>query len=242
MNELDVLRDDGFKSAMQVAHSLAKSSIIPAHFRGKPEDVFATIAMGAELGFRPMQALNSIVMISGNATLKAQTMLAIARGKIPDLIVRIEERGDEVTVTVERGNNKFTSVWNDAKASAMGLLGKDNYKKQKLTMFRWRAISEALKITCSDVLMGVYSTEEMQDIEVSDYKKSDPVDVTPASHEQLDLLFSKLDKIKDGEARLIKHTNDKYKTSINVAEEMNSDQIEYALGFLKQFEKKEKEE
>jgi len=239
MNELDVLRDDGFKSAMQVAHALSKSNIVPAQFKNKPDDIFATIAMGAELGFRPMQSLQSISMIQGNATLKAQTMLAIARGKIPDLIVRIEEKGDEVTVTIERGNNKFTSVWNDAKASAMGLLGKDNYKKQKLTMFRWRAISEALKITCSDVLMGVYSTEEMQDIEVTEYKKSEPVDVTPASHEQLDLLFSKLDKIKDGEARLIKHINDKYKSSITVAEEMSSEQVEYSLGFLKQFEKKE---
>lgn len=163
--ELDVFSEDKFNAAVKVAATLAKSSIVPAHLRGKPEDVFATLVLGAELGFSPMAALNSIVLINGNATLKAQTMLAIARARVKDLSVSIKDDGDNVSVTIRRGEDSYTAIWNDEKAAAMGLLHKDNYKKQKATMLRWRALSEALKIMCSDVLMGLNTLEEMQDLE-----------------------------------------------------------------------------
>lgn len=163
--ELDVFSEDKFNAAVKVAATLAKSNIVPAHFKNRPEDVFAALVLGAELGFSPMAALNSIVMIQGNATLKAQTMLAIARAKVKDLSVSIKEEREFVSVTIKRGEDSYTAVWNDEKAAAMGLLHKDNYKKQKATMLRWRALSEALKIMCSDVLMGLNTLEEMQDLE-----------------------------------------------------------------------------
>lgn len=164
-NELDVFSEDKFNAAVKVAATLAKSNIVPAHFKNRPEDVFAALVLGAELGFSPMAALNSIVMIQGNATLKAQTMLAIARAKVKDLSVSIKEEREFVSATIKRGEDSYTAVWNDEKAAAMGLLHKDNYKKQKATMLRWRALSEALKIMCSDVLMGLNTLEEMQDLE-----------------------------------------------------------------------------
>lgn len=162
--DLSLTNKDNFDYAVKLSTTLAKSSIVPSHFRDKPSDVFAALALGAELGFQPMQALNSIIMIQGNATLKAQTMLALARAKIRDLSVSIEEKKDCVIVIMKRGDDSYTSTWDDTKAGAMGLLGKDNYRKQKLTMYRWRAISEALKMICPDVLMGLNTTEEMQDI------------------------------------------------------------------------------
>ncbi len=163
MSEVDVFQEDKFNHAVKVAQTLAKSSIVPLHFKGKPEDIFACLVLGAELGFKPIQSLNSIVMIQGNATLKAVTMLAIARSKIKDLSVNIEELNNAVRVTIKRGEDSYTALWSDEKAKAMGLSHKDNYIKQKMTMYRWRAISEALKIICPDVLMGLNTLEEMQD-------------------------------------------------------------------------------
>ena len=83
--ELQLFDENKFNQAVKLAATLAKSTIVPMHFRNKPEEVFAALVMGAELGFQPMQALNSLVMIQGNATLKASTMLALARAKIKDL-------------------------------------------------------------------------------------------------------------------------------------------------------------
>lgn len=163
--ELDVFSEDKFNAAVKVAATLAKSNIVPAHFKNRPEDVFAALVLGAELGFSPMAALNSIVMIQGNATLKAQTMLAIARAKVKDLSVSIKEEKESVSVTIKRADDSYTSTWNDERALLMGLLHKDNYKKQKLIMYKWRGVSEALKFMCSDVLMGLNTLEEMQDLE-----------------------------------------------------------------------------
>ncbi len=168
MNELVNVNDaDKLNHAYKLAVTLSKSQIVPRHFQGKPDDVFATLVLGAELGFQPMQSLQSIVIIQGNATLKAQTMLAIARAKLPDLKLDIKISGDSVTATGQRYKDDlpFSSTWDDARAKAMGLLSKDNYIRQKLTMYRWRAVSDVLRTIAADVLMGLHSTEEMQYIE-----------------------------------------------------------------------------
>lgn len=162
--ELQLFDESKFNQAVKLAGTLAKSTIVPAHFRNKPEEIFAALVMGAELGFQPMQSLNSIVLIQGSATLKASTMLSLARAKVKDLSVEIREGDSEVVTTIKRGNDSYTATWNDHKAAAMGLLGKDNYKKQKMTMYRWRGISEALKIMCPDVLMGLNMAEELEDL------------------------------------------------------------------------------
>lgn len=168
MSNLELFEKDKFDHAVKLATTLSKSAIVPQHFRGKPEDVFACLVLGRELGFEPMQSLNAIVMIQGNCTLKAATMLALARAKVKDLSVKIEELDNAVMVTITRGGDSYTAIWNDEKATAMGLIKKDNYLKQKLTMLRWRSVSEALKIMCPDILMGLSATEELQDVEGKD--------------------------------------------------------------------------
>jgi hypothetical protein len=169
MELLNVNDSEKMNHAYKLAATLSKSSIVPSQFRNKPDDVFATLILGAELGFQPMQSLNSIVMIQGSATLKAQTMLAIAKARLPDLQIKVVTATNSVTVSGKRHTSdiEFTSVWDDVRAGAMGLLGKDNYKRQKLNMYKWRGISDVIRTICPDVIMGLYSTEEMTDVEQS---------------------------------------------------------------------------
>lgn len=164
-----------FNQAMQTARTLAASTIVPVHFRGKPEDVFACIMLGSELGFKPMMSLNSIVIIQGNATLKAQTMLATVKARCPSAIITItvDEEKKAVLVNAKRDADcpGYVATWTMEKAKQMGLTAKDNYIKQPMTMLRWRAISEALRIVFADILMGIYSSEEMMDM--SDLQNSE---------------------------------------------------------------------
>ena len=49
-------------------------------------------------------------------------------------------------------------------AKKMGLDGKDNYKKQPLTMLQWRAISGVARLACPEALYGVaYTADEIRD-------------------------------------------------------------------------------
>ena len=156
-----------FNQAMNTAITLSKSTIVPMHFRGKPEDIFACIMLGSELGFKPMMSLNSIVMIQGNATLKAQTVLATVKARCPKAIIEIsvDENKKQVEVFAKRDLDDpgYGSMWNMEKAKLMLLDKKDNWIKQPMTMLRWRAVSEALRMVFADILMGIYSSEEIMD-------------------------------------------------------------------------------
>lgn len=169
--EIMLFDESKFNQAVKLASTLAKSSIVPKHFQGKGEDVFAALVLGAELGFQPMQSLQAIVLIQGQCTLKAQTQLALVRSKCPSAIIEIkaDEEKKIVTCTAKRDKEDFgfTSTWDMQKAKQMGLAGKDNWLKQPVTMLRWRCVSEALRMVFPDVLQGIYATEELEEVEAS---------------------------------------------------------------------------
>jgi hypothetical protein len=169
--DLATLDSSKLELAMKLATTLAKSNVVPQHFRGKAEDVFACLVMGSELGFQPMTALNSFVNIQGTTAPKAQAMLSLAKSRLADLIVVIDEGPNEVTTRMTLGKNTYSSTWNDKRAADMGLLGKDNYRKQKATMFKWRSVSDCLKIICPHILNGLSLAEELQDLDGEVIKK-----------------------------------------------------------------------
>lgn len=167
MNELiNINNTEQLNHAMKVCTHLATTSIVPSSFRGKPNDIFAALLLGSELGLTTMNALNSIISIQGNVTLKTQAMLGIAQAKLPEFDYT-EEFGDDfykVTAWRKKNGEKHSAMWDDKRASAMGLLNKENYRKQKITMFKWRCFSDVLRVVAADVLMGLSSTEEMIDV------------------------------------------------------------------------------
>ena len=169
MNELVLFEKDNMERLVKASNMLAKSKLIPYHLRGKVEDVFAILCMGAELGMNPMRSLNSINVIQGKTAMSAQLMLGLVRAKLPDCVVDIQQDDEkqEVTVSMARDTNStpYVTVWDFNKAKDLGLTGKDNYQKQLMTMLRWRGISEACRIIAPDILNGFYAIEEFKDLE-----------------------------------------------------------------------------
>ena len=49
-----------FEIAKRVAHTLANSNLVPDAYKGRPNDCFVAINMGAELGMEPFQSIQSI--------------------------------------------------------------------------------------------------------------------------------------------------------------------------------------
>lgn len=169
MTSLTLFDRDQCAHIYKVSETLAKSNIVPLSFRGKTEDVFACVLMGAELGLSPLLSLSAIVMIQGQVTLKASTMMAIIRAKAPNAYIKIELDSKNLVAKCICARDKdsideaYESVWDMRKAEMMGLSGKDNYKKQPLNMLKWRATSEALRYVFGDLLLGLYATEELID-------------------------------------------------------------------------------
>jgi len=173
MNELSLFEPEMEKSIMRAANLLAASRIVPNHLQGKIPDMFAILVMGAELGLKPMQAINSIHIIQGRTALSAQLMLSIVKKRCPDFRLQIKVGTDKnnpsVTVRGVRhgGDEEFITTWDMNRAASLGLIGKDNWKKQPLTMLQWRATSEACRFLAPEAVLGIYTDDEAQDIELS---------------------------------------------------------------------------
>lgn len=150
------------RQANLVAQSLANTSFAGA-YRGKPDEITAAILTGQELGLQPMTALKSIDVIQGQPALRAHAMRAIVQRQGHD--IELVESDD--THCIMRGRRKGAEtwqqvVWDIPRAQRMGLMGKDQWKKQPKTMLIARATGELSRLIASDALHGLpYAAEEV---------------------------------------------------------------------------------
>lgn len=169
-NEL-MLNPESATNAKQMAMSLSKSKMVPYSLAGKPEDIFAIMLYGHELNIPAMTALQNISVIQGKPSVSPQMMLAMVYRALPDAIIKttIDENKKIVTVFAARNSDQkdcgYTATWNQQKVDAMGLTGKDNYRKQFINMCKWRATAEACRVVFPDIILGLYLPMEFQDLD-----------------------------------------------------------------------------
>lgn len=58
-----------FEQALTFCDYLANSDLVPKDFKGKPANCLIAIQWGAELGLKPLQAVQNIAVINGRAAL-----------------------------------------------------------------------------------------------------------------------------------------------------------------------------
>lgn len=164
---------DGYASiretaaAMADAHAIAKAiamtDMVPAHFRGKPDDLTAAILYGATLGFDPMQSARQVFVIHGQAGLYARSMaaLVLSRGH---QVWTVESGDTSVTVAGQRKGSPHVeqSTWTYERARKAGYTGNKKYDTDPAAMLYAKAVSEVCRKIAPDVLNGVYAVEELE--------------------------------------------------------------------------------
>lgn len=151
------------RQAAGIATSLAKTSFVPASLRGKPEDITAAILAGQELGLRPMATLRSMDVIQGTPALRAHAM----RGLVQSHGHEVELVKSTPELCVMRGRRRGSDAWQQVqwdtrRAGQLGLLSKNEWKKQPQTMLVARATGEVCRLIASDVLYAMpYAAEEL---------------------------------------------------------------------------------
>lgn len=156
------------------ADLFVKSGFFPKAIDTK-EKAVVVMMKGRELGLPFTEALSKINIIAGIAVTKVETLLGLAQSKglIEDLKITDSPTFCEVTIK-RKGQSPFTcrfgdddakrittSEWRDGKKYTIPLIEKDNYKKQKNVMYRWRALAMNLRLTCPDAIGGLYIDEEI---------------------------------------------------------------------------------
>lgn len=151
----------------------------------------AIIQTGNELGIQPMTALRTMQFIKGRLTLSVQLQLALARQQGVEIADIVAEEG-KCTAILKRGEEKATCIYTLEMAKKAGLTSKDNWVNYPAQMLRWRAIGDALRLIAPDLILGLISTEEAQDMDIP-FAFDPAAEVTP---EQV--------KITDGDTPITK--------------------------------------
>lgn len=167
----------------RLAQILARSELVPKGYRNKPADVLVAIQYGIEVGFAPMQALQSIAVINGRASVWGDGFLALLMssplykdhdeyyevgGERRDGLTLEElKRDDSTAVCAFWRRGKGTPVvrrFSVGQARKAGLLGKEgpwtNYPDRMMAM---RARSWAGRDAFPDLLRGIRTAEEALD-------------------------------------------------------------------------------
>lgn len=161
-----------FNEQMRFAEVVSQAKgMLPRAYEGNPANVLVAIQYGASLGIEPMAALQNIDVIQGTPTLSAKAVAAMVRANGHKLWMTEDEQNMSATCTIVRNDDKehpVTVTRDKAWAQRMGLLTKDNYKKQPTTMLMWRAVTACANRACPELFLGLggaYTADELHDMD-----------------------------------------------------------------------------
>ncbi len=153
--------------AYEIARRLVATSFVPQSYQNKPQEAAAAIVAGQGVGLGPMESLRSIDIIQGTPAMRAITLRALVVSRGHEIWLEESTPTRAVVCGRRAGSEKVQrSEWDLDRARALGLLNKDNWKKQPSAMLIARATSECARLIAPDALLGIpYSTEELQDLD-----------------------------------------------------------------------------
>ena len=191
------LTPSSLKEAMEYAQIIANSTMVPKNYQGKPGDILVAVQMGAELGLKPIQALQNIAVINGRPSVYGDALLALvqAHPSFEDVKEAFDEKTNTAFCTVKRKNqDEYTVSFSSEDAKKAELWGKAGpWRQYPKRMLQMRARSFALRDKFADALSGLIMAEEAQDYSIIS-------DVTPKTQ----TLNSKLDELINDQVQEVK--------------------------------------
>lgn len=182
------LRPENIDGMWRMSVAVAKAPILPESYRGRwagrghdrrfvnygPDEVagnvFLAIQHGAEVGLAPMQAIQSIAVINNRPALWGDAVIGIVRasGKCAYIKEWVEGEGAEMVAHCESqrlpGKEVVRRSFTWLEAQAAGLVSKDTYQNYPRRMIQMRARGYCLRDLYPDLLKGLHSAEELQQV------------------------------------------------------------------------------
>jgi hypothetical protein len=148
------------------AGQIANTEFVPNALRGRDNGakVAAAILTGRELGLPPMTSLASIHVINGKPGISAEMMRALVLQAGHQIVIS-ESSSVRVVMKGRRdGDEEWTTVeWSEQDSRRAGILS-GNHVKYPRQMFAARATTELCRLIFADVIHGLRSIEELEDM------------------------------------------------------------------------------
>jgi hypothetical protein len=155
------------ESAMHLSQLLARSTMVPKHFQGKPEDLLLTMMMARQYGLPSILLIQEGHVINGKFGLPA-IMLHAQCQRHPDCeLMRVIQSSDtKATLEVKRKSwpTPVTIEFTLEEARKAGLLSKGgSWGANPTAMLIARVRSRGARTFFPEVATGLYSIEELRD-------------------------------------------------------------------------------
>jgi len=178
------LQPKNIEEAERFAKLMASSDFVPKDYKGKAGNVLVAVQMGAEVGLKPMAALQNIAVINGRPCIWGDAALAIVKSH-PDF-EWISEMDDQsiakvggATCRIKRRNEpEVVAIFTIEDAEKANLLSKQGpWSQYPNRMMKMRARGFAMRDSFPDALKGLAVREEVQDLKPAKSDLPEPVEI-----------------------------------------------------------------
>ncbi len=205
---LSVFSDaQSFELALRMADSLSKSTVVPKEYQGNSGNCLIAIEMASRINTSPMMVMQNLFIVNGRPGWSAQWIISMINAS----------RRYKTELQFEFGHDQkdgglscvaWAEDWNGHKvygpkitmtmANAEGWVSKNGSKWKTMpeVMIQYRAASFFGRMNCPDMIMGIYSQDEvadMVDVGVSDFG----LVVDPGTGEVSEVPMSEIPMIED---------------------------------------------
>lgn len=152
----------------EMANAVVRSGLFPAL---KTADAAVTLMWLCQAeGLHPIMALRRYHIISGTPAMKSDALLGEFQkrgGKVR--WVKTDDKVCEAVFLAPGVEGEAPVKWTIEDAERIGLAKKDNWKNYPRAMLRARCISEGIRMSMPEIIAGIPTSEEAQDLPATTY-------------------------------------------------------------------------
>jgi hypothetical protein len=162
-----------FEHAQRVAKMLASSSLVPEIYRGNIQNTLIALEMATRIGASPLMVMQNLYVIQGKPSWSSTFIIASlnACGRFSAIRFDMDGEGEEYGCRAWAYDIKDKEkligpkiTWTMAKAEGWVSKSGSKWKTMPELMFRYRAAAFFGRLYAPDIMMGMQSMEEIQDI------------------------------------------------------------------------------
>ena len=173
--------EKGYANALEAAKTLASSELVPQAYRSKPANCLIAIDISRQVKSSPLIVMQNLHIIKGKPSWSSTYIAGAIKSRYKNTRVIMDGEGDNRGCRVVAYDDKGEVIAEGARVSiamakAEGWFSKkDKYGKESSKwqtmpelMLQYRANAFFGRVHCPDVLIGLHSEHEAQDVEIEE--------------------------------------------------------------------------
>ena len=178
---------DTLRIARNFAQDLSKSTMIPMQYQNNYANCLVALEYANRTGQSPLQVMQSLDVIKGTPAWRSKALIGMVNTS-----GKYDEDLHFSYVKDEKGEINSCFAWTKKDgvlveglpytietARKEGLLDKSNsyWQKDSTLMLTYRAVSRFVSVNCPEISLGLYTSEEVRDMNISKKTKASLNDV-----------------------------------------------------------------